>query len=50
VSLKSASGGRLEVSVDGTVVFSKAQLGRHPRKGEVAELLVPRLGKKLAWR
>jgi selenoprotein W-related protein len=33
--------GRFEVSVDGTVVFSKAALHRHANKGEVVELVRP---------
>jgi hypothetical protein len=28
-----------EVSVDGTVVFSKKQLGRHANPGEVVDLI-----------
>ena len=33
--------GRFEVTVDGTVVFSKAALHRHATKGEVVELVRP---------
>ncbi len=50
VSLKAASGGRLEVSADGSLVFSKVRLGRHPRKGEIVELLAAHLGAPLDWR
>jgi predicted Rdx family selenoprotein len=50
VTLKSGTAGRLEVTADGQLVFSKAKLGRHPRKGEVVELLTPHLGPKLNWR
>ena len=34
-----ASAGMFEVSVDGTVVFSKKQLGRHANPGEVVDLI-----------
>jgi selenoprotein W-related protein len=33
------TGGRFEVSVDGVLLFSKAQLGRTPEPGELAGLL-----------
>jgi selenoprotein W-related protein len=32
------TGGRFEVSVDGVVLFSKAELGRTPEPGELAKL------------
>ena len=48
--LKSSSGGRFEVSVDGEVVFSKATLKRHVQPGEIAGMMEKRLGPKLAWR
>ena len=35
--------GRFEVTVDGELVFSKKQLGRHPKKAELAELLRARI-------
>ena len=33
----------IEVTVDGELVFSKKQLGRHPKKAELAELLHARI-------
>ncbi len=35
VALTPTGGGKFEVSVDGTVVFSKEALGRHAQPGEV---------------
>ena len=37
--VRHSSGGAFEVSVDGTVVFSKLALGRHARAGEVLEII-----------
>jgi len=34
-----SSGGVFEVTVDGTLVFSKKALGRHGEPGEVARLI-----------
>lgn len=34
-----SSGGAFEVSIDGEVIFSKLRLGRHPREGEVLQLI-----------
>ena len=34
-----ASGGLFEVTVDGTVVFSKKQMKRHANPGEVVDLI-----------
>ena len=39
-----SSKGRFEVVLDGELVFSKAALGRHAKPGEVARILVPKLG------
>lgn len=50
VELRSGSTGRFEVVLDGELVFSKAQLKRHPKPGEVATIFERRLGKPLAWR
>lgn len=33
--MKPSGGGVFEVSVDGTLIFSKKQLGRFPEPGEV---------------
>ena len=50
VELRSGSTGRFEVTLDGELVFSKAQLHRHPKQGEVAAEFERRLGRPLAWR
>jgi selenoprotein W-related protein len=39
VRLVESSGGVFEVSVDGTVVFSKKSVGRHAAPGEVLGLI-----------
>lgn len=42
-----ASGGRFEVTLDGEVVFSKKEIGRHAEPGEVVGLLRSRIGAEL---
>lgn len=44
LELRSATGGRLEISVDDELVFSKAELKRFPEPGEISRLLRVRLG------
>lgn len=44
LELRSGTGGRLEISVDDELVFSKAQLKRFPDAGEVSRLMGERLG------
>lgn len=44
VRLVPSAGGRFEVTLDGDVIFSKADLGRHAEPGEVAGLIRDRLG------
>ena len=39
VELISGSGGRFEVSKDGSPIFEKSKLGRHAEPGEIARLL-----------
>lgn len=39
VQLAPSSGGVFEVTVDGTLVFSKKALRRHAQPGEVVELI-----------
>lgn len=39
VTLVPSDGGRFEVSVDGNLVFSKLQTGRHAEPGEIASLI-----------
>ena len=34
-----SSGGVFEVAVDGTTLFSKSALGRHPQPGEIVGLV-----------
>lgn len=37
--MQPSSGGRFEVSLDGTPIFEKSKLHRHARPGEVISLL-----------
>ncbi len=39
MNLVEASGGLFEVTVDGDLVFSKKELGRHAEEGEVLRLI-----------
>jgi selT/selW/selH-like putative selenoprotein len=39
VELVPSGGGRFEVTRDGTPVFQKSKLGRHPQPGEIVQLL-----------
>jgi selenoprotein W-related protein len=39
VRLIEASGGLFEVTVDGELIFSKQELGRHAEPGEVLRLI-----------
>jgi selT/selW/selH-like putative selenoprotein len=50
VSLRSGSKGRFEVTLDDRLIFSKAKLGRFPKRGEIRELAEPVLGPPIAWR
>lgn len=50
VELKTGSHGVFEVDVDGQRIFSKANLDRFPKQGEIAKLLEPTLGPSPAWR
>jgi len=50
VELQSGSKGRFEVSLDGSLVFSKETAGRFPKPGEVAALFEKKLGPALDWR
>jgi hypothetical protein len=36
--------------VDDQLVFSKAKLGRFPKKGEILKLIEPLVGPPLDWR
>jgi selenoprotein W-related protein len=50
VSLQSGSKGRFEVTLDGELIFSKAQTGRFPKPNEVIALFEDRLGAPINWR
>jgi len=50
VDLKTGSTGRFEVSLDGELVFSKAELKRHAEPGEVTAVFEKKLGAPLRWR
>jgi selT/selW/selH-like putative selenoprotein len=39
VELRPGSGGRFEVSKDGSPIFQKSKLGRHAESGEIVSLL-----------
>ncbi len=39
LTLIPSDGGRFEVSVEGELIFSKLEKGRHPEEGEVVGLL-----------
>jgi selT/selW/selH-like putative selenoprotein len=39
VELLPGTGGRFEVSKDGTPIFQKSKLGRHAESGEIVSLL-----------
>jgi selT/selW/selH-like putative selenoprotein len=39
VELRPGSGGRFEVSKDGSPIFQKSKLGRHPKPGEIVGML-----------
>jgi len=45
LTLIPADGGRFEVQVNGTLVYSKLQTGRHANAGEVASLVEKTLKK-----
>jgi predicted Rdx family selenoprotein len=45
IVLTPSSGGRFEISVDGTPIFEKSVLGRHALPGEVLSLVRKHLGK-----
>ena len=46
VTLVPSDGGRFEVTVDGTLLYSKLQTGRHAEPGEVIKLLRAHPGRK----
>ena len=48
VALIPSNGGRYEISVNGQLIYSKLQTGRHPEAGEVIGL-VQKLSRKNKW-
>jgi selenoprotein W-related protein len=47
IELVPSSGGRFEVTLDSERIFSKANLGRHAKPGEIAALLRERIGPEI---
>jgi selenoprotein W-related protein len=47
IELVTASKGRFEVTLDGELIFSKAELGRHAEPGEVVGLVRDRIGPEI---
>jgi selenoprotein W-related protein len=45
ITLIPSEGGRYEVTVDGKLVYSKLQTGRHAEPGEVVKLIKNLLGR-----
>ena len=39
-----SSGGRFEVTVDGSPIYEKSRLGRHAKPGEIAQILAKAQG------
>jgi predicted Rdx family selenoprotein len=50
IELRSGVRGVFKVSLDGQLIFDKAEVGHMPEAGEIAKELEKRLGPKLAWR
>jgi predicted Rdx family selenoprotein len=48
--LRSGTHGVFRVELDGEVVFDKEATGRFPKKGEMPQILRPRLGAPPQWR
>jgi selenoprotein W-related protein len=47
IELIPADKGRFEVTLDGELIFSKAELGRHAEPGEVEALAEERMGPEI---
>jgi selenoprotein W-related protein len=45
-TLVPSDGGRFEVTVDGTLLYSKLETGRHAEPGEVLKLMRAQRGRK----
>ncbi len=39
-----SSGGRFEVTVDGSPIYEKSRLGRHAKPGEIAQIIAKARG------
>jgi selenoprotein W-related protein len=39
ITLIPSDGGAFEIAVDGSLIYSKLETGRHPEEGEVARLI-----------
>jgi Rdx family protein len=50
LELRSGVHGVFDVTLDGERVFSKGELKRHPKTGEVAAIFERKLGAALKWR
>lgn len=47
IDLVPSSNGRFEVTLDGELLFSKAEIGRHAEPGEVVGLVRARIGPEI---
>ncbi|CAN5565242.1 hypothetical protein BH20ACT2_BH20ACT2_17630 [soil metagenome] len=47
IDLISSSKGRYEITLDGELIYSKADLGRHAEPGEVVGLVRKRIGDEI---
>ena len=47
IKLVPSSKGRFEVVLDGELIFSKAELGRHANPGEIAAIVEERIGPRV---
>ncbi len=50
IELRSGVKGVFKISVDGALVFDKAEAGHLPSPDEAAEVVEKRLGPRLEWR
>ena len=44
IDMIQSSGGRFEVTVDGSPIYEKSRLGRHAKPGEIAQILAKSRG------
>ena len=50
LELRPGASGRFEITLDDELIFSKAELDRFPKAGEVARSFESKLGAPLSWR